>query len=93
MVQHAEDYKWSSYRVILGISDDKITHSNRTLGYFGKYPAIQYRQFVEDIGHKYYVEEDKIRRSVGEDELWLPCDSLRQPIEDKKVCISRVSGT
>ena len=29
MVQHAEDYKWSSYRVILGMSDDKITHSNR----------------------------------------------------------------
>ena len=32
----------------------------------------QYREFVEDIGHKYIVQEQHIRKMIGEDELWLP---------------------
>ena len=40
--------------------------------YFGKNAVFRYRQFVEDIGHKYVVEENEIKRSMGEDELWLP---------------------
>ena len=32
----------------------------------------RYRQFVEDIGHKYVVQENEIKKSMGEDDLWLP---------------------
>lgn len=72
MVTKAEYYIWSSYRDILGISDDKMTDRDKTLGYFRKKGIWGYRNFVEDIGHKYIVDEDEIRNSMGEDELWLP---------------------
>lgn len=72
MVENPEDYPWSSYRTMLRMNDDRITQTRRTHGYFKKNPVVCYRQFVEDIGHKYVMEEDKIRRSMGEDDLWLP---------------------
>ena len=72
IVEHPEDYPWSSYRTMISMNDDKITQVNRTHGYFGKNAAIRYREFVEDIGHKYVIEEDRIKRSMGEDDLWLP---------------------
>ena len=72
MVVHPEDYSWSSYRGILGFSDDKVTEKDKTLRYFGKKGVFGYREFVEDIGHKYTVEEDEIKKSMGEDDLWLP---------------------
>ena len=31
-----------------------------------------YREFVEDIGYKYIVQEQHIRKMIGEEELWLP---------------------
>ena len=34
MVNNPEDYGWSSYRTMLGISDDKLTARDRTLSYF-----------------------------------------------------------
>lgn len=42
------------------------------LAYFPKNSIYQYREFVEDIGHKYIVQEQHIRKMIGEDELWLP---------------------
>ena len=72
IVEHPEDNPWRSYRTMISMNDDKITQVNRTHGYFGKNAAIRYRQFVEDIGHKYVIEEDRIKRSMGEDDLWLP---------------------
>ena len=72
IVAHPEDYPWSSYRTMIGMQDDRITQIGRTHSYFGKNAVFRYRQFVEDIGHKYVVEENEIKRSMGEDDLWLP---------------------
>lgn len=72
LVEHPEDYPWSSYRTMLGISDDKMTDTNRTWGYFGTDAGIRYREFVEDYGHKYVIQENEIKKSMGEDDLWLP---------------------
>lgn len=72
MAAHPEDYKWSSYRAMLALKDDRITERNRTLSYFKNQSVLRYREFVEDIAHKYIVEESEIRKSMGENELWLP---------------------
>ena len=63
MVEHPEDYPWSSYRTMIGMQDDRITQTGRIHAYFGKKAVFRYRQFVEDIGHKYVVEENEIKRS------------------------------
>lgn len=72
MADYPEDYLWSSYRTMIGIADDGITEKRKTLAYFPKNSIYQYREFVEDIGHKYIVQEQHIRKMIGEDELWLP---------------------
>ena len=72
MVNNPEDYGWSSYRSMLGISDDKLTARDRTLSYFKGKDVYGYREFVEDQAHKYIVDEKEIRVSIGEDEQWLP---------------------
>ena len=72
MTDYPEDYLWSSYRTMIGIADDGITEKKKTLAYFPKNSIYQYREFVEDIGHKYIVQEQHIRKMIGEDELWLP---------------------
>lgn len=72
MAAHPEDYRWSSYRAMIGMQDDRITEKRRTLSYFKDQSVLRYREFVEDIGHKYMVQEGKIRKNIGEDELWLP---------------------
>ena len=69
---HPEDYPWSSYKTILQMEDDRITTYEKTLRYFGTKRAAGYRSFVEDSAHKYYFEEDGIRKQMGENELWLP---------------------
>ena len=72
MVAHPEDYQWSSYRSLLGLCDDTISEKDKILRYFGKNGIYGYREFVEDIAHKYIVEEDEIKKSMGENDLWLP---------------------
>lgn len=72
MAAHPEDYRWSSYRTVLGMSDDKITVREKTLGYFKGKSVHRYRDFVEDIGHKYTVTETEIHKEIEEDEIWLP---------------------
>ena len=72
MVAHPEDYNWSSYRGILGLRDDKVSEKDKTLRYFGKKGVFGYREFVEDIGHKYIVQENEIMKRMGENDLWLP---------------------
>lgn len=72
MAAHPEDYKWSSYRTMIALSDDKITERDKTLAYFKDHSVFLYREFVEDIGYKYMIQEDEIRKSMEEDELWLP---------------------
>ena len=72
MTNYSEDYPWSSYQTMIGLSDDRITEKKKTLAYFPKNSIFRYREFVEDIGHKYIVQEQQIRKMMGEDELWLP---------------------
>lgn len=72
MAAYPEDYKWSSYRTVLGISDDQITVREKTLSYFKEKSVHRYRDFVEDIGHKYAVTEAEIHKQIEEDEIWLP---------------------
>ena len=72
MVNAPEDYKWSSYRTMISLCDDKITYVGQTWGYFKNNPILRYREFVEDIGHKYTLHENKIQKEIGEDDLWLP---------------------
>ena len=72
MVAHPEDYRWSSYKSMINLMDDDISIKEKTLSYFGSKGVWGYREFVEDTAHKYFVSEDKIRKVMGEDELWLP---------------------
>ena len=72
IVEHPEEYPWSSYVTMIGLGDDKITQCRETLAYFPGNNMNRYREFVEDFSHKYIVQEQEIRKSIGEDELWLP---------------------
>lgn len=71
MVTGAEHYKWSSYQTILGMSDDKLTETEKTLAYFKDRERIRYQEFVEDqMSHLAY--ESQIQKEMKEDDLWLP---------------------
>ena len=72
MVSTPEEYKWSSYRTMISLTDDQITYVGQTWNYFKDNPIIRYREFIEDIGHKYTLHEDKIQKEIGENDLWLP---------------------
>lgn len=72
IILHPEEYPWSSYRTIIGLGDDKLTYTDRTWRYFHDHPQMRYREFVENEGQKYNIEENRIRKNIGEDELWLP---------------------
>lgn len=72
IVVKPEDYRWSSYQTMIALKDDRITERNRTLAYFKDNSILRYRDFVEDIGHKYVVQEHEIKKSMEEDELWVP---------------------
>ena len=52
MVKYPEEYRWSSYRTMIGLSDDKITMVSKTLAYFKNNSVMRYRKFVADTGHK-----------------------------------------
>lgn len=69
---HPEDYKWSSYKTMIHMQEDRISETVKTLSYFGKKGIYGYREFVEDTAQKYWVEEEEIRKRMGENELWLP---------------------
>lgn len=72
MVSNPEEYLWSSYRTILRMYDDGLTTSARTLDYFRGDCIRQYRNFVEDAGNKYVIDEEQIRKEIGGDDEWLP---------------------
>lgn len=72
MVNAPELYKWSSYRTMIGMEDDGLTVRKRILDYFGQNAVFKYREFVENSSFQYEILENTIRKSIGEDELWLP---------------------
>ena len=45
---------------MIGITDDAIIEKKKTLENIIKNSIYQYREFVEDIGHKYIVQEQHI---------------------------------
>lgn len=49
---------------MIALKDDRITERNRTLAYFKDNSILRYRDFVEDIGHKYVVQEHEIKKSM-----------------------------
>lgn len=51
---------------MIALKDDRITERNRTLAYFKDNSILRYRDFVEDIGHKYVVQEHEIKKSMEE---------------------------
>ena len=72
MVKYPEEYRWSSYRTMVGLSDDKITMVSKTLAYFKNNSVMRYRKFVADTGHKYIMQEQKDGRMIEDDAMWLP---------------------
>ena len=50
MAVYPEEYRWSSYKTIIGMQDDQITSSYRTLAYFQNHSVTRYKEFVEDVG-------------------------------------------
>lgn len=54
----------TDYQVFLEIL--KVALDNRTLAYFKDNSILRYRDFVEDIGHKYVVQEHEIKKSMEE---------------------------
>jgi putative transposase len=67
IVKKAEDYRWSSYRFYLGVSDKpEWLDTDLILSYFGKvkFQRIQqYRNFIQEaIGKKY---ENPLNKAVG----------------------------
>ncbi len=73
---HPENYRWSSYRTVVGLGDDGITEKAKTLSFFKNSDARRYQDFVEDVGHQYIATEDRIRKNMGENDLWLPWDDI-----------------
>lgn len=71
MVTAAEHYKWSSYQTFLGMADDRITDTEKTLAYFKHQSRLKYREFVEDKV-SYIAYESQIQKEIKEDDLWLP---------------------
>ena len=51
---------------MISLKGDRITERNRTLAYFKDNSILRYRDFVEDIGHKYVVQEHEIKKSMEE---------------------------
>lgn len=72
MVRKPGDYRWSSFRTMVGMDEDKVTECKKTLLYFKNPARGRYRSFVEDKGDKYAVTEEEIRRKVEKEEIWLP---------------------
>lgn len=69
MVRRPEDYKWSSYRTLLGIEDDMLTEREKILSYF-HYNPRKYQEFVEDIENKYTATDAEIYKEMEEDEIF-----------------------
>ncbi|MDY2628738.1 MAG: transposase [Lachnospiraceae bacterium] len=66
ITEYPENYVWSSYRTMIGISDDKITDTIRTLSYFPVNNVLGYRAFVEDTGNNYMVQEREIGKRMDD---------------------------
>ena len=71
IVELPEQYKWSSYSTLVGLTEEPITECDKTLRYFKDKNKQLYREFVESR-IRYGIFEEQIAKEMGEDELWLP---------------------
>ncbi|MDD5999113.1 MAG: transposase, partial [Lachnospiraceae bacterium] len=71
IVELPEQYKWSSYSTLVGLTEEPITECDKTLRYFKDKNKQLYREFVESR-IRYGIFEERIAKEMGEDELWLP---------------------
>lgn len=74
MVRKPGDYRWSSFRAMVGMEKDRITTRDKTLRYFKDPAQDRYRHFVEEQGAKYAVTEQEIHWKIEREEIWLPWD-------------------
>lgn len=64
MVERAEQYRWSSFRTLIGLEDDHITKTDKTLHFLGDCEKT-FQNFVEsDL--TVTEEYEKIRLDIGE---------------------------
>ena len=86
MVKYPEEYRWSSYRTMIGLSDDKITMVSKTLAYFKNNSVMHYQEFVADAGRKYVMQEQKTGRMIGDDEeCYMLGETITQDNRDIKM--------
>ncbi len=72
MVEHPEDYKWSSYQGLIGMEDRPLVTLDRVWGYFKAPKNVAYRLFVEENSASTEQYEKSIQESMKEDDEWLP---------------------
>ena len=72
MVGYPQDYKWSSYKTMIGMEDQRIVEKEKILSYFKKPREQEYQWFVEDVSIDFRQQELEIQKKIGEDDLWLP---------------------
>ena len=86
IVKYPEEYRWSSYQTMVGLSDDKITMVSKTLAYFKNNSVMRYQEFVADAGHKYVMQEQKTGRMIGDDEgFYMLGETITQDNRDIKM--------
>ena len=72
MIGYPQDYKWSSYKTMIGMEDQRIVEREKILSYFKKPREQEYQRFVEDVSINFRQQELEIQKMIGEDDLWLP---------------------
>ncbi len=72
MVKRPEEYPWSSYRSITGMSYDGITASDFTKALFDEPSILHYREYVENTVKNQIQQDLEIRNSLEKEEIWIP---------------------
>ncbi|MCD7745236.1 MAG: transposase [Lachnospiraceae bacterium] len=72
MVDHPEDYEWSSYQALIGMRDRPCVTLERIWSYFKKPQGQAYRIFVDETPEGAEAYEKSIQTSMKEDDEWLP---------------------
>lgn len=69
VVDEPEDYRWSSFREIIGKVEKRLVDTSRTFAYFnGPMGIARYVNFVTDRQRIYKDEDNDIRMSMFEDD-------------------------
>lgn len=64
VVQHPEDYEWSSYRTLIGMDQLRFIDTARTHAYFKKPQRKAYQGFVENMSSNGQGDENNMLMSI-----------------------------